>query len=240
MRLRPWLSATRIHVAFDVAGRLGFHDMSPFGTHSAARTLAVYASWPRSPVHCLRPRKTRFRRDGLRRRRWDLHPGSLSEVSGATSFLFSQACPGARATVTRMGRLWPARTRKRPRKASTVLRRARRPAPIRFAMPRRAPRVRALPAATRGPGTFRGAGTARGVSTVENGRQDLTYEAGLAGPSGGRAARGSPSRSSSACTDRPSRRASRARAAARRGASPRRPARPGGRRGARTGAAGRR
>src|SRR5512141_2863230 len=51
------------------------------------------------------------------------------------------------ATVTRMGRLWPARTRQRPRKASTVVRRARRPAPIRFAKPRRAPRVRALPAA---------------------------------------------------------------------------------------------
>ena len=164
MRLRPWLSATRISVAFDVAGRLGFHDMSPFGTHSAARTLAVYASWPRSPVHCLRPRKTRFRRDGLRRRRWDLHPGSLSEVSGATSFLFSQACPGAPATVTRIGRLWPARTRKRPRKAPTVVRRARRPAPIRFAMPRRAPRVRALPTTTRG-GAPRAA-----PGTLESGR----------------------------------------------------------------------
>ncbi len=62
----------------------------------------------------------------------------------------SEADGAGAATVTRMGRLWPARTRKRPRKASTVVRRARRPAPIRFAMPRRAPRVRALPTATRG------------------------------------------------------------------------------------------
>ena len=62
----------------------------------------------------------------------------------------SEADGAGAATVTRMGRLWPARTRKRPRKASTVVRRARRPAPIRFAMPRRAPRVRVLPATTRG------------------------------------------------------------------------------------------
>ncbi len=62
----------------------------------------------------------------------------------------SEAEGAGAATVTGMGRLWPARTRKRPRKASTVVRRARRPAPIRFAMPRRAPRVRALPTATRG------------------------------------------------------------------------------------------
>ena len=31
------------------------------GLYHAARTLAVYASRPRSPVYCLRPRKTRFR-----------------------------------------------------------------------------------------------------------------------------------------------------------------------------------
>jgi hypothetical protein len=64
----------------------------------------------------------------------------------------SEADGAGAATVTRMGRLWPARTRKRPRKASTVVRRARRPAPIRFAMPRHAPRVRALPAAATGAG----------------------------------------------------------------------------------------
>jgi len=62
----------------------------------------------------------------------------------------SEADGAGAATVTRIGRLWSARTRKRPRKASTVVRRARRPAPIRFAMPRRAPRVRALPVTTRG------------------------------------------------------------------------------------------
>jgi len=71
----------------------------------------------------------------------------------------SEADGAGAATVTGMGRLWPARTRKRPRKAATVVRRARRPAPIRFAMPRPAPRVRALPAAARGPGTARRPGT---------------------------------------------------------------------------------
>jgi hypothetical protein len=81
----------------------------------------------------------------------------------------SEADGAGAAPVTRMGRLWPARTRKRLRKAPMVVRRARRPAPIRFAMPRRAPRVRALPAATRGD-------TTRGTGTVESGRQDLTYE----------------------------------------------------------------
>jgi len=44
MRLRPWLWAPRIHVAFDVAGRLGFHDDFTFRDLPAARTLAVYAS----------------------------------------------------------------------------------------------------------------------------------------------------------------------------------------------------
>jgi len=34
------------------------------------------------PCTSLRSRKTRFRRGGLRRRRWDSHPGSLTEVSG--------------------------------------------------------------------------------------------------------------------------------------------------------------
>ena len=79
--------------------------------------------------------------------------GHSPKFQALPPFLFGQACPGARATVTRMGRLWPARTRKRPRRAPMVVRRARRPAPIRFARPRRAPRVCALPPATRGPDT---------------------------------------------------------------------------------------
>ncbi len=83
-------------VAFDAQRRLGSYDHSAFGTYylRPIRSLS-YASWPRSPVDCLRPRQTRFRRDGLRRRRWDLHPGYVHEVSGATSFLFDQVSPGA-------------------------------------------------------------------------------------------------------------------------------------------------
>ena len=55
----------------------------------------------------------------------------------------SEADGAGTATVTRTGRSWPARTRKRPRKAPMVVRRARRPAPIRFAS-RGARRVSAL------------------------------------------------------------------------------------------------
>ncbi len=78
----------------------------------------------------------------------------------------SEADGAGPATVTRMGRLWPARTRQRPRKAPVVVRRARRPAPIRFARPRRAPRVRVLPAPTRG-GTTRGPRHRRRRSLVQ-------------------------------------------------------------------------
>jgi hypothetical protein len=96
-------------------------------------------------------------------------PGGRADRQRGVCRGASEADGAGAATVTRIGRLWPARTRKRPRKAPTVVRRARRPAPIRFAMPRRAPRVRALPAATRG-ATTRGPSTTRGPGTVERGR----------------------------------------------------------------------
>jgi hypothetical protein len=122
---------------------------------STSRRATEAASTPRrfasSPVPGVRPDEAS--------RRPSAHPSPRQPGCRVTADRQRGACRGASeadgagaATVTRIGRLWPARTRKRPRKAAAVVRRARRPAPIRFAMPRRAPRVRALPAVTRGPG----------------------------------------------------------------------------------------
>jgi hypothetical protein len=62
-------------IAFDNGSRLGTQFRSLSGPNRAGRTPAVYASWSRSPVYVLRPRKTRFRRGDLHRRRRDSHPG---------------------------------------------------------------------------------------------------------------------------------------------------------------------
>jgi hypothetical protein len=49
---------------------------------------AVYASWPRSPVCCLRPRKTRFRLAALHLAGRDFHPRVASKGFAATASSF--------------------------------------------------------------------------------------------------------------------------------------------------------
>jgi hypothetical protein len=118
---------------------------APFVLDAHAHAIRILArAWCRVRWTCWQKREAYdSRRVRADRQRGACRGASEADGSGA-------------ATVTRIGKLWPARTRKRPRKASTIVRRARSPAPIRFARPRRAPRVRALPAPTRGPGTARG------------------------------------------------------------------------------------
>jgi hypothetical protein len=77
----------RCGVAFRCLDGVGSHHQMLSGLHHAACTLAVYASRPRLPVCCLRPRKTRFRlvahlgRTGLE------PAGSLREVSARPTWL---------------------------------------------------------------------------------------------------------------------------------------------------------
>ena len=75
--------ASSLPVAFDPARSLGTHFGRYFGTRSSrpARSLSTLRDHGH-PCTSSRSRKTRFRRGGLRRRRWDSHPGSLSEISG--------------------------------------------------------------------------------------------------------------------------------------------------------------
>jgi len=87
--------AGRADFAFRHHNGVGLHHIDLSGLDPAARTPAVYASWSRSPVYCLRPRKTRCRLATSSLGGGDFHPGLLFEVLGATSLLSDQASPGA-------------------------------------------------------------------------------------------------------------------------------------------------
>ena len=74
-------------VAFDSLESLGTHEQNFRDPITRpAPSLSTLRDHGR-PCTSVRSRKTRFRRGGLRRRRWDSHPGSLFEVSAAATWL---------------------------------------------------------------------------------------------------------------------------------------------------------
>jgi hypothetical protein len=87
MRLRPRRSASPVAhrriLSPSTPGEVSAPTSSLFRNPISrpARSLSTLRDHGR-PCTSLRSRKTRFRRGGLRRRRWDFHPGSRFEISG--------------------------------------------------------------------------------------------------------------------------------------------------------------